>query len=203
MMKSVVIFISGNGSNLQKLIDTINNSIIKIELVVSNRKKAYGLERAKIHDIPTLYFPYLRKKMDRIEYDLELANRVKTLVPKIDFIFCLGWMHVLSKEFINSFPEKTLINLHPALPGQFPGKDAITEAFNYYKKHPKKIMNTGAMIHYVIPEIDAGEVIDTINIPIYTTDTLETLRYRVQFSEKELLLRAIQEVVKNSFPTHQ
>ena len=92
-----IVFISGNGSNLQKLIDTVNNSLIKIELVVSNRKKAYGLERAKNHDIPTLYFPYLRKKMDRVEYDLkdelirqtimdtqEDVEEIKETIEKID-----------------------------------------------------------------------------------------------------------------------
>ena len=191
MYKNVVVFISGNGSNLQKLIDTVHKSIIDIRLVVSNRKGAYGLKRAEEADIPTLYMPYLSKTMDRREYDLSVGKEVLQRVPDLKYVLFLGWMHILSEDFIHLFPPKTLINLHPALPGCFPGKDAVLEAYNYFKENPSKEMGTGAMVHYVIPEIDAGEVIDKIFIPIYVTDTLETLRYRMFHMEKEVLLRAI------------
>ena len=196
-MKSVVVFISGNGSNLQRVIDTLHNYTIKIKLVVSNRKNAYGLTRAILAGIPTLYLPYLSKKMERIEYDLHLAEQVKSIVPDLKYILCLGWMHILSAEFINQFPPKTIVNLHPALPGKFPGKDAVAEAFKYYSQECNRSNNmyTGAMVHYVIPEVDAGKVIDTIKIPIYKTDTLETLRYRVYHSEKELLLTALRKII--------
>tara|TARA_Y100000022_G_C13142953_1_gene325822 strand:- start:56 stop:643 length:588 start_codon:yes stop_codon:yes gene_type:complete len=195
MYKNVVVFISGNGSNLQKLIDTVHHSKIDIKLVVSNRKSAYGLKRAEEADIPTLYMPYLSKTMDRIDYDLSVGKEVLRRVPDLDFVFFLGWMHILSEDFIHLFPPKTLINLHPALPGCFPGKDALLEAYNYFKENPSKEMETGAMVHYVIPEIDAGEVIEKIHIPIYVTDTLETLRYRMFHMEKEVLLRAIKKIM--------
>ena len=195
MYKNVVVFISGNGSNLQKLIDTVHQSIIDIRLVVSNRKGAYGLKRAEEAEIPTLYMPYLSKTMDRREYDLSVGKEVLRRVPDLKYIFFLGWMHILSEDFIHLFPPKSLINLHPALPGCFPGKDAVLEAYNYFKENPSREMGTGAMVHYVIPEIDAGEVIDKIFVPIYVTDTLETLRYRMFHMEKEVLLRAIKKII--------
>ena len=195
MYKNVVVFISGNGSNLQKLIDTVHKSIIDIRLVVSNRKGAYGLKRAEEAEIPTLYMPYLSKTMDRREYDLSVGKEVLRRVPDLKYIFFLGWMHILSEDFIHLFPPKSLINLHPALPGCFPGKDAVLEAYNYFKENPSREMGTGAMVHYVIPEIDAGEVIDKIFVPIYVTDTLETLRYRMFHMEKEVLLRAIKKII--------
>jgi len=194
-MKPVVVFISGNGSNLQCVIDKLHDYTLQIKLVVSNKKNAYGLTRAKEAGIPTLYCPYISKKMDRLEYDLDLAKKVRELVPDLKFILCLGWMHILSAEFIAQFPKNTLVNLHPALPGEFPGRDAVAEAYNYYKNNPCKNMYSGVMVHYVIPEIDAGEVIDKLRFPIYETDTLETLRYRVFHSEKVVLLSALRKII--------
>ena len=195
MLKSVVIFISGNGSNLQCVIDRLHRSKLDIKLVVSNRKKAYGLTRAAESDIPTLYMPYIKSRMDRIDYDVQLADAVLERVPDLKYIFCLGWMHILSAEFIDKFPPKTLINLHPAPPGRFPGRDAVAAAFEYYQKNPSNYMNTGVMVHYVTPEVDVGEVIDTITVPIYKTDTIETLRYRIGYMEKEVLLKALKKVI--------
>ena len=74
--------------------------------------------------------------MERVEYDLHLAEQVKSIVPDLKYILCLGWMHILSAEFINQFPPKTIVNLHPALPGKFPGKDAVAEAFKYIFSQP-------------------------------------------------------------------
>ena len=91
-MKSVVVFISGNGSNLQRVIDTLHDGVIQIKLVVSNRKNAYGLTRALLAGIPTLYLPYLSKKMERNVYDLHLAEQVKSIVPDLKFILCLPFL---------------------------------------------------------------------------------------------------------------
>ena len=193
-MKSIVVLISGSGTNLQKVIDTSHNKKLKINLVVSNRKKAYGLERAKDNNIPTLYFPFIKKKQDRIEYDKELGEKILKLVPDVDYIFCLGWMHILSEKFINMFEKNTIINLHPALPGQFPGKNAIEQAFKSFQSD--STINTGVMVHYVIPEVDAGAVIEKIIIPIYKFDTLEDLKYRVTSVEKVVLMRAVNKIIK-------
>lgn len=191
MIKDLIIFISGNGTNLQKIIDEIKDNKLNatISLVVSNRKNAYGLIRAETECIETLYYPFIKTKMDRIKYDILLANKIIGYKP--DFIVCVGWMHILSKEFLEIFPNK-VINLHPALPGKFPGKDSIVEAYNYYQKYPSNSMHTGAMVHYVIPEIDAGKTISTIRIKVKKEDTIDSLRTRVQKKEKIVLMKSLQ-----------
>ena len=129
--------------------------------------------------------------MDRIDYDVQLADAVLERVPDLKYIFCLGWMHILSAEFIDKF-LKTLINLHPAPPGRFPGRDAVAAA--RVLPEVSNYMNTGVMVHYVTPEVDVGEVIDTITVPIYKTDTIETLRY-VLGIWKKVLLKALKKVI--------
>jgi phosphoribosylaminoimidazole-succinocarboxamide synthase len=194
MTKNIIVLISGNGTNLQKIIDEQIHSNYKIILVVSNRIKAFGLERAKNANIPTVYSPFKRKSMDRIEYDHKLAEKLISYNP--DLIVLAGWMHILSKTFLDYFPNK-VINLHPALPGQFPGKDAIGQAFEYYKnKGDYTDAHTGVMCHYVIPEIDAGEVISKLKIPIYENDDLNDLKIRVQLYEKRVLMAAVNRLTR-------
>jgi len=194
----LVVLISGNGSNLQAIIDSthgINPNITiraNVVAVISNRKKAYGLERARKYNIPAIYLPFKSKKMDRIEYDKFLANEISKLEP--DLIILAGWMHILSNDFLKI--HKRVINLHPALPGEFPGKDAIGMAYQAFKEGKTK--RTGAMVHWVIPELDAGEPLETIKIKILNNDFENDLRKRVQYYEKELLLKSINKVLVNN-----
>ena len=200
MVNKIVIMISGNGSNLQRVIDEISAKKLdyKISLVVSNKKAAYGLVRATLNNIPTLYLPYIRSRYkSREDYDKKLAEAIKTKA-NFKWIVCLGWMHVFTDSFITSFPDKTILNLHPALPGEFPGSDAIGDAWKYSKKYPGLDMRTGAMIHWVVKEIDAGEVVKTIEIPMFTKDTLNDLKKRVQFHEKLVLIDALK-YLSNTF----
>ena len=175
-------FISGNGSNLQVLID----AGLPIALVVSNRQAAYGLVRAQAAGIPTLYFP-LKSYRDRSreDYDRDLGREVAVIQP--DLIVLAGWMHVLSPAFLNQFPEK-VINLHPALPGAFPGINAIERAYRAY--HDGTITHTGVMVHHVVPEVDAGPVIVQDVVPILMDDTLEDLEARVHETEHRLIVKA-------------
>jgi phosphoribosylglycinamide formyltransferase len=130
----LTVLISGNGSNLQAVIDKVGEGQIpaKIVRVISNRKDAYGLERAKRADIPTQYHNLVKYKKQhpstpegvqaaREEYDAELARLV--LADSPDLVACLGFMHVLSPKFLEPLEAKHLkiINLHPALPGAFNG----------------------------------------------------------------------------------
>ena len=197
MTINIVVFISGNGTNLQKVIDEISlgNLNYNINLVVSNKKKAFGLIRAKNHGIPTLYLPYIKKNYkSRDHYDKQLGVEVIKASGDFKYIVCLGWMHILSLHFLNQFKPNTVLNLHPALPGKFPGKDAITLAYNYYKKYPDSNAETGAMVHWVVPEIDAGETISLIKIPIDFDDTIDILRKRVQTMEKLVLINALKKL---------
>jgi phosphoribosylglycinamide formyltransferase len=123
MTPRIIVFISGNGSNLQAIIDAINSKTLEgqIVLVVSNKKSAYGLTRATQAGIPTLIFPlkpYKDSGKTRVEYDIDLAKKIKECNP--DLIILAGWMHVFSEEFFKYF-DNNIINVHPALPNQFDG----------------------------------------------------------------------------------
>jgi formyltetrahydrofolate-dependent phosphoribosylglycinamide formyltransferase len=191
MTHKLVVFISGSGTNLQAIIDAKHAGTldVEIELVVANRKSAYGLVRAERAGIPTLYFPlkpYRDAEISRETYDRDLAAQIQAYQP--DLIVLAGWMHVLSSAFLSCFPRQ-VINLHPALPGTFPGTDAIARTFEAYKRGETD--TGGCMVHYVVPEIDAGPVIAQIAVSLTSADTLETFEARIHAAEHHLIVEAI------------
>jgi formyltetrahydrofolate-dependent phosphoribosylglycinamide formyltransferase len=191
----LVVMISGSGSNLQALIDAADTGTLKAEivLVVSNRRDAYGLTRAQEAEIPTFYFPLKPYKEDgrgREVYDADLAALVADAKP--DLIVLAGWMHVFNPVFLDRFPKK-VINLHPALPGTFVGTHGIERAFEAWQKG--EIKESGCMVHYVIPEVDAGAVIDTHVVPFQAGDTVERYAERMHAAEHELLVEATVKVL--------
>jgi formyltetrahydrofolate-dependent phosphoribosylglycinamide formyltransferase len=191
----LVVFISGSGSNLQAILDATDagNLDAEVVLVVSNRKSAYGLVRAKQAGIETLYAPmrpYTRKGLSREAYDADLAQKVLPYKP--DLVVLVGWMHVLSRAFLDHFPQR-VINLHPALPGMFPGTNAIERAFVAY--HKGEITHSGCMVHYAIPEVDAGPVIVQSEVPILTWDTLDAFAERMHEHEHRIVVEAIRRVL--------
>jgi formyltetrahydrofolate-dependent phosphoribosylglycinamide formyltransferase len=192
----LVVLISGNGSNLQALIDAIRMKVLDAEivLVVSNRKDAFGLVRAEKAGIPTRYLPlkpYTAAGRTRADYDADLAQIVGEAAP--DWVVLAGWMHILSSAFLDRFPYR-VVNLHPALPGKFPGAHAIEEAFAAFQRG--EIKQTGCMVHLVPDEaVDAGPVIGVAEVPIYRTDTLETLANRIHQAEHKLLVQSLQRLI--------
>ena len=195
----IVVMISGSGTNLQAIIDAVQSNQLQAEIVavVSNRQNAYGLTRAENADIPTRYFPLKPYKIagkPRTAYDNDLAQLVAEYKP--DLIVLAGWMLILSATFLDQFPQQ-VINLHPALPDQFPGTHAIQRAYEAYQV--EKIEESGCMVHYVIPEVDAGPVIDTAVVPIYPTDTLSAFEARMHETEHQLIVAATAKALqKNS-----
>jgi formyltetrahydrofolate-dependent phosphoribosylglycinamide formyltransferase len=191
------VLISGNGSNLQAIIDAVRMKLLDAEivLVVSNRKAAFGLQRAEKAAIPTAYHPlkpYCDAGRNRAEYDADLARLVREQRP--DLVVLAGWMHILSEAFLREFPYR-VVNLHPALPGEFPGAHAIEEAFAAFQAG--KIKRTGVMVHLVPDEaIDAGPVIETEDVPIYATDSLETLTQRIHQVEHRALIRGLRRLIE-------
>ena len=188
-MKKIVVLISGNGSNLQAIIDATQNSTLpdtKIVQVISNKLQAQGLQRAINAKIPTELFEF-HKGEKRTVYDRRLAQHIKTLAP--DLIVLAGWMRILTNDFLKVFNKGQVINLHPALPGQFAGSDGIGDAFRAYQQG--LITHTGLMIHEVVEEVDCGRVLETESVEIKPSDTLESLTKRVQSREKLALLNAI------------
>ncbi len=192
MTATLVILISGSGTNLQAIIDAIESQQLqaKIALVVSNRKTAYGLVRAEEHGIPTYYSPlkpYTDAGKSREDYDRDLASKVGSYNPTL--VVLAGWMQVFTPVFLNHFPNK-VINLHPALPGAFAGTHAIERAFEAYQRG--ELTESGCMIHYVIPEVDAGKVITTAVVPFQAGDTLESYETRMHEAEHKLIVKGVQ-----------
>jgi formyltetrahydrofolate-dependent phosphoribosylglycinamide formyltransferase len=192
MLTRIAVLISGNGSNLQAIIDAVRMKVLPAEIVVvvSNRKGAYGLARAAKAGIATCYHPlktYSDTGRSRAEYDADLASLVQAYDP--DWVVLAGWMHILSDAFLQHFPYR-VVNLHPALPGQFPGSHAIAEAFAAYQQGA--IKHTGCMVHLVPDEaVDAGPIIGTVDVPIYPTDSEETLANRMHQAEHTLLIQSL------------
>ncbi len=196
MTSKLAVLISGNGSNLQAIIDAIRARMLDAEIavVVSNRKNAYGLERAAQAGIPTRYHPlkpYRDAGRSRQEYDADLARIVQEYRP--DWVVLAGWMHILSDAFLRHFPYR-VVNLHPALPGQFPGATAIADAFEAYQRG--EIKETGVMVHLVPDEqVDRGPVVASEAVPIYPSDSLETLTNRIHQTEHRLLVGALRRLL--------
>lgn len=196
MTARLAVLISGNGSNLQAVIDAIRMKVLdaQIVLVVSNRKDAFGLVRAEKAGISTRYLPlkpYTTAGRTRAEYDADLAQLVAASTP--DWVVLAGWMHILSSAFLDRFPYR-VVNLHPALPGKFPGAHAIEEAFAAFQRG--EIKQTGCMVHLVPDEaVDAGPVIGVTEVPIYRTDTLEALTNRMHQAEHRLLVQSLQRLI--------
>eukprot|EP01132_Coremiostelium_polycephalum_P004777 gene4777-5957_t len=204
---NIVVLISGNGSNLQAIIDAIGNGglpNVTISAVISNKETAFGLQRASKVGIETRVFSlqkYLKNEdqpgmtlqnsttntRDRNTYGIELAHLIKSYSPRL--VVLAGWMIILPGSFLQTIDPIQVINLHPALPGQFPGAHAIQDAFDAFKRG--EIKHTGLMIHKVIEEIDAGEVILTAQVEIDQNDTLESLEDKMHKTEHTTLVNAI------------
>lgn len=191
----ITVLISGNGTNLQALIDARDDALknCSIVRVISNRMKAYGLNRAKEASIPTHYhnlIPYREKSAEnaRTEYDKDLAAIV--LADKPDLVVCAGWMSILADTFLDPLAEAhvPIINLHPALPGQFNGAKAIERAHEAWLEG--KIEKTGIMIHYVESEVDMGKPILVEEIPFNrgVDEHVEKLEQRIHEKEHKLIV---------------
>ncbi|KAB8227432.1 uncharacterized protein BDW43DRAFT_323906 [Aspergillus alliaceus] len=201
----LTVLISGNGSNLQAVIDrTIAGQLpVNIVRVLANRKDAFGLERARRANIPTHYHNLVKYKKQhpatpegiqaaREEYDAELARLV--LADSPDLVACLGFMHVLSPKFLEPLEaaKVTIINLHPALPGAFNGAHAIERAHAAWLEG--KIDKTGVMIHKVISEVDMGTPILVREIPFVKgeDENLERFEEKVHAIEWGVVIEGIQ-----------
>ena len=218
MTSRLVVLASGAGSNLGAMLDAIAGHRLDAEVaaVIINRRTAGAGAIARRVGIPVSHWPltpYLsacspdpveaRSRYNtapastpdqvqaRRRYDADLAGAVSQFEP--DLVVLAGWMHVLSSAFLDRFGNR-VVNLHPALPGQFPGASAIADAWSAYQAG--LIDRTGAMVHYVPDEgVDDGPVIAWAEVPIHPGDTMESLRSRIQAAEHKLIIEAIGEAL--------
>lgn len=188
----LVVLISGGGSNLQALLDAAGDGRLPatIAAVISNRPAAFGLERARQANVPALVLPKA-SMLDRRAYDLALGDLVARYDPH--WVILAGWMRLLSGGFLDRFPNR-VINLHPALPGQFPGTHAIERAYAAFQAGA--VQHTGVMVHLVPDEgVDSGPVLGQAVVPIFPDDTLDTLADRVHAVEHRLLVETVARTV--------
>ena len=187
----LVVLISGNGSNLQAILDACASGELhtSVVTVVSNKPDAYGLTRARNAGVEAIHFAKLENESRR-EYDARLANYITTKLP--DYVVLAGWMRILSSEFLSCFPDR-VINLHPALPGTFPGTHAIERAFEAHQRG--EIDHTGVMVHLVPDEgVDNGPILATEIVPIQPDDTLESLERRIHEVEHHTLVAVLKKL---------
>jgi formyltetrahydrofolate-dependent phosphoribosylglycinamide formyltransferase len=194
----LAVLVSGSGSNLQALLDAgaSDELAADVVLVAANRKAAYGLVRAQQAGVPTCYLPlapFLQSGAGRDAYDAALAEQVAAVSP--DLVVLAGWMHILGPAFLNRFPQRVL-NLHPALPGAFPGVDAIRRAYEAYQRG--EIAQSGCMVHYAVPEVDAGPVVVQQHVPLHPDDTLDTFEARMHAAEHQIIVQAVRQALQAS-----
>lgn len=191
-MKNLVVLSSGSGSNLQNIIDKIESNYLfncSIKLVVSN-KDSISLKRGINHKLSTIYFPWNKDVFTREEYDFRLSKIIEPFKP--DIIVLSGWNHIVTEVFLNVFKDIQIINLHPALINTFPGNNAIQDAWEASQKG--MVNQTGIMVHTVTKNLDVGEVIEELVIPITETMKYDDLVSTIKHQEKTVLINAIEKI---------
>lgn len=170
----ILVLISGNGSNLQAIMDACDDNLqADIVGVISNKPDAYGLVRAHHSEIDTSCV-IARKAESRGEYDARLQQKIEEYQP--DLIVLAGFMRILSDELVGRYLGK-IINIHPSLLPKYTGLNTHERAL------AAKEEEHGASVHFVIPELDAGPVILQAKVPVYEDDDAEQLALRVHEQE--------------------
>ncbi|BED96900.1 MULTISPECIES: phosphoribosylglycinamide formyltransferase [Escherichia] len=172
---NIVVLISGNGSNLQAIIDACKVNKIKgtVRAVFSNKADAFGLERAREAGIPT-HVLSANDFANRDAFDKQLIAEIDNYTP--DVVVLAGFMRILSPTFVEHYAEK-LLNIHPSLLPKYPGLHTHRQALeNGDKEH-------GTSVHFVTDELDGGPVILQARVPVFAGDTEDDVTARVQTQE--------------------
>ncbi|QLE85181.1 phosphoribosylglycinamide formyltransferase [Shewanella sp. Scap07] len=170
----VLVLISGNGSNLQAIIDGCDDHLnAEVVGVISNKPDAYGLVRAHHSEIDTSCV-IAHKGESREDYDLRLSAAIEKYQP--DLIVLAGFMRILSDKFVTQYLGK-MINIHPSLLPKYPGLHTHQRAIE------AKDAEHGASVHFVTPELDSGPVILQAKVPVYAEDDVNVLAERVHEQE--------------------
>ncbi len=186
MTARLAVLASGNGTNLQAILDAIDAGRLdaSVALVVSDREDAFALERARRAGVERVTF--LRPVADRDDYDALLAGEISRADP--DLVVLAGFMRILGSRYLDALGGRT-VNLHPALPGAHPGLHAIERSYAAIVRGEAD--RGGCMVHRVIGEVDAGEVLGVREVVGVPGETLEEFAARVHEAEHVLLVEAI------------
>lgn len=178
------ILVSGSGSNLQSIIDNIENGCLdaEIKVVISNNPDAFALERAKKHHIPS----FVMQNQDyssREDFDRKMIDVLKSY--SVELVVMAGFMRILGSLFLDAFPMK-IMNIHPALLPSFPGMHAQKKAAEY------GVRFSGCTVHFADAGVDSGPIIIQAIVPAYTDDTEYSLAARILKEEHRIYPQAIQ-----------
>jgi phosphoribosylglycinamide formyltransferase len=217
-MAKILVLISGSGTNLQALIDATKQGTLSgdISQVISSSPTAYGLIRASesnirtyVHDLHGRYYKDIplqdkvSRKRAREQFNKDLAQYILRSENKPDLVVCAGWMLILSRDFLSELAKADLpiINLHPALPGQFAGINAIERAWQAGQQG--EITHAGVMIHKVIAEVDEGEPLVVKEIPLNKGESLDDYTERVHSMEHIAIVEGAQKALHTLVHHHK
>jgi len=185
-MFKIAVLLSGGGSNLQSIIDSIESGYInaKIDIVIADRE-AYGLERAKKHGIKTLL-------VDRKIYGKELTKEIfKNIAEDTDLIVLAGYLSILDGEVTKLWPNK-LINIHPSLLPKYRGKDALGQAL------ANKDRRLGITVHYVDEGVDTGQIIKQMESVIGENESRDEIEIKLHKLEHHFYPAVLKELLEDS-----
>jgi phosphoribosylglycinamide formyltransferase-1 len=179
------VLVSGRGSNLQAIIDNIENGSLSAEItvVISDQADAYSLERAKKHTLSAVHVSAKGYKGKRDEYDALLVTEL--LKHDVELVVLAGFMRIITPTLLKAFPNRVM-NIHPALLPSFPGLHVQKAALEHGAKF------SGCTVHFVDEGMDSGPIIVQAVVPILDNDTEDTLSARILKQEHKIYSRAIQ-----------
>ena len=195
-MKRLAVLVSGGGSNLQSIIDSTRNGILKgiaeVSIVISNNPNAFGLQRANKENIKNIAFDY--KLMNPEEYDKQMLSALKDY--KVDLICMAGYLKKLPDIIVNEYKNK-ILNIHPALLPKFGGKGMYGH-FVHEAVVKSKEKKSGATVHFADGNYDTGKIIIQNTIDILESDTADDVAKKVLGIEHEIYPQAIKKVIENN-----
>ena len=177
------VLVSGNGTNLQAIIDRIEAGELSasVACVISNKAEAFAMERARKHGIPSIHLPF-KGFAGREAYDAELVRILSE--HEVELVILAGFMRILTPVIIDAFHNR-IMNIHPALLPSFPGLDAQKQALDYGVKV------SGCTVHFVDAGCDTGSIIIQATVPVDDGDTEESLSQRIHKEEHRIYPEAI------------
>ncbi|MFZ7143569.1 phosphoribosylglycinamide formyltransferase [Avibacterium avium] len=177
-MKKIVVLISGEGQTLQSIIDACQGGEIAAQIcaVIANKATAYGLQRAKMAEIPTALFER-KNYADNQAMDQAIGDYITELGA--DLIVLAGYMKILTAEFTQRFAGK-ILNIHPSLLPKYPGLDTYQRALAAGEQEH------GTTVHFVNEEVDGGAIVLQAKVPIFPDDEVSDIEQRVKYQEQKI-----------------
>jgi len=186
-MFTLVILISGRGSNMQAILESLPRlPHVRVAAVISNRPDAAGLNMARDANIPTQVIDH-KHYAERDDFDQVLQQCIDEWQP--DLVVLAGFMRILSREFVQHYTQR-LINIHPSLLPAYKGLNTHQRVLDAGESRH------GASVHFVTPELDDGPVILQAEVPVYSDDTAKNLAQRVLVEEHRLYPQAIRQLAE-------